>query len=124
MKKILHLTHTDINTDSRILKEIATLSNAGHSINGFGVILEEGAASSEIECNAAIYSIILRSRQFKFLPKILRHLMTLVELLFKMIPPALRLKPDVVHCHDLDTLAAGILLKNKWCHPMKYQMQY
>lgn len=111
MKKILHLTHTDINTDSRILKEIATLSNAGHSINGFGVILEEGAASSDIKCNADIYSIILRSRRLKFLPKTLRHLMSLVELLFKMIPPALRLKPDVVHCHDTLVLPIGVIVK-------------
>ena len=44
---VLHLTHTDINSDSRILKEMLAIakSSANYKVNGIGVNLDEEAAN-------------------------------------------------------------------------------
>ena len=111
MNKSLHLTHTDIESDSRILKEMGVLAEAGYGISGLGIKIEEGAARSAIPFSANIDTIRLRSRQFTFLPRTLRHVFSLCELVIKMLPRAVRLRPDVVHCHDTLVLPLGVIVK-------------
>lgn len=111
VKKILHLTHTDIKTDSRILKEMGALAKAGYEVKGLGIQLEEGAAETSIAFNAEIDTIKLSSRQFKSLPRTLRHALSLCELLVKMLPRVIRLRPDVIHCHDTLVLPLGAIAK-------------
>lgn len=107
----MHLTHTDIKTDSRILKEMEALVKDGHNLSGIGIELEEGAVKSLVAFNAEIVGIKLRSRQLKRIPRTLRHFLSLCELMAKMLPRALRLKPDVVHCHDTLVLPLGFVVK-------------
>ncbi len=111
MKKVLHLTHTDIETDARVLKEMGVLAEAGFEIYGMGIELEEGAAKSAIGFKANIDGIRLRARQLTFLPRTLRHVLSLCELVFKMLPRAIQVKPDVVHCHDTLVLPLGVIVK-------------
>lgn len=110
-KKILHLTHTDIATDARILKEMKVLSESGYEISGLGIDIEEGAAKSAINFNSCIDGIYLHSRQFRFLPKAIRHLLSLCEITYKMLPRAIRMRPNVVHCHDTLVLPLGVIIK-------------
>lgn len=110
---ILHLTHTDINSDSRILKEMHSIadSNDEYKVSGIGVTLNEGAnVSGNIE-GLSIYSLVLKSRRFTFLPARLRHIFSLVELAFKMIFKAIRLKPKLIHCNDVLVLPLGVIVK-------------
>jgi len=111
MKKNLHLTHTDIETDSRILKEMGGLASEGYSVGGIGVELEEGAKKTAVPFAADIKAIRLQARSLKFLPRTLRHALTLCELLFRMLPRAVSRKPDIVHCHDTLVLPLGFLVK-------------
>ncbi len=111
MNKVLHLTHTEIETDSRILKEMGSLVGAGYVVSGLGVAVEEGAQRSALNFAAETVSIILRSRKFTFLPRTLRHMASLIELIFKMLPRAFRQEPDVVHCHDTLVLPIGVFIK-------------
>ncbi len=111
MKKSLHLTHTDIESDSRILKEMGSLAAAGYVVSGLGATLEEGSKRSAIDFKADIGAIRLRSRQLTFLPRTLRHLLTLCELLARMLQRAIRQEPDVVHCHDTLALPLGVIVK-------------
>lgn len=111
MKKILHLTHTDIKSDSRILKEMGSLASFGCVIGGVGVILHEGAKRSDIGFDADIDAIQLLSRRLTFLPRTMRHMASLFELVVKMLPRAIRQKPDVVHCHDTLVLPLGVIVK-------------
>ena len=115
MHRILHLSHTDINSDSRILKEmisIARLKNLSDiRINGLGVVMDEGAVATEIKHNLIIDSITLKSRRFVFFPKFIRHICSLIELTTKMFFKAVRLKPIVVHCHDTTVLPVGGIIK-------------
>lgn len=47
MKKILHLSHTDIVHDSRILKEMKAAENSGYQVSGIGIKLKEGTRESK-----------------------------------------------------------------------------
>lgn len=111
MKKILHLTHTDIEFDSRILKEMGALAAAGYVVSGIGVVLDEGAQKSAVPFEASIDALTLRARKLIFLPRTLRHIVTLFELVVKMLPRAIRQRPDVVHCHDTLVLPLGVIVK-------------
>ena len=115
MSGILHLSHTDINSDSRILKEmtsIARLINLSDiRINGLGVASDEGAVATEIKHNLIIDSITLQSRRFVLFPEGIRHMCSLIELTTKMLFKAVRLKPKVVHCHDTSVLPVGSIIK-------------
>jgi len=111
---ILHLTHTDINSDSRILKEMNSIANSNPSfrVYGIGVTLDEGATkSAAIDKNLMIDSIVLFSRRLTFLPKVLRHIVTLIELSSKMFFKALKVKPKIIHCHDTLVLPLGVSIK-------------
>jgi len=111
---ILHLTHTDINSDSRILKEMNSIahSNDLFRVSGIGVTLDEGAShTGSANKRLHIYSIVLQSRKLTFLPKVIRHIFTLFELTFKMFFKAIKIKPKVIHCHDTLVLPLGVMVK-------------
>ncbi|MHB0993298.1 MAG: glycosyltransferase [Sulfurovum sp.] len=110
---VLYLTHTDINSDSRILKEMQCISNMGdkYKVSGIGVIQEEGASRADNLEGLDIHSIVLRTREWRFLPRVLRHTCSLVELTVKMFYKAVKLKPSVVHCNDTLVLPLGVMIK-------------
>lgn len=109
--KIMHVSHTDIEFDSRILKEMGALADAGYAVSGLGVRLDEGAKKTSSSFSADIKSLNLRSRKLVFLPRTLRHIITLLELIGKMLPRAIRERPNVVHCHDTLVLPLGCIVK-------------
>lgn len=99
---ILHLAHTDINSDSRILKEMNSIANAYNEIkvSGIGVRLDEESHKVQENEKLEIYSITLKSRNWRFLPTVVRHSCSLIELTSKMIFKALKLQPKIIHCND------------------------
>lgn len=109
--KTLHLTHTDIEFDSRILKEMGSLNAAGYSVNGIGVILNEGAQKTPTSSKGNITVLDLYSRRFTFLPRTLRHVITLFELIIKMLPRVILERPNIIHCHDTLVLPLGCIAK-------------
>lgn len=111
MLKCLHLTHTDIESDSRILKEMGALAAAGYEVSGIGVVLDEGSKKSAVPFKADISAIQLRSRKMTFLPRTLRHVASLFELAAKILPRAIRHRPDLIHCHDTLALPLGVIVK-------------
>lgn len=111
MKKNLHLTHTDIESDSRILKEMNALRDAGYFVQGIGIVLEEGSKKTESYLKEKIESIHLLSRKWMFPPRTLRHICSLLELIVKMLPRAIRTKANIIHCHDTLVLPLGVLVK-------------
>lgn len=111
MVKILHLTHTDIPSDSRILKEMEALHDAGYLVSGIGITLEEEKHKSSLGFQADVKSIALKSRKLVYLPRTIRHVFSLFELIAKMLPLAIKQKPHVIHCHDTLVLPLGVLVK-------------
>ena len=110
---ILHLTHTDINSDSRILKEMNSIANINSyiKVKGIGVSLDEETHKTKENDKLEIYSIKLKSRNWIFLPTVVRHSCSLIELTSKMIFKALKLKPQIIHCNDTLVLPLGVIIK-------------
>nr|QLL91154.1 glycosyltransferase [Plesiomonas shigelloides] len=109
-KKILHLTHTDIRSDSRILKEMAAASSNGFSVCGIGIKLNEGTKDIE-EPGFEVVTLKIFSKKMRFLPKPIRHAFTLIEFFIKSFFFAIKSKPDIVHCNDTLVLPVGLFVK-------------
>lgn len=111
-KVVLHISHTDIRTDSRILKELNSLDETGgYSMHAIGVSSTDEAPAAKYNDNVKVQTLNLFTSQKKWSPRILRHLLTLMELFWKMTLKGRRLSPDIVHCHDTLVLPIGFLLK-------------
>jgi glycosyltransferase involved in cell wall biosynthesis len=108
--KILHISQTDIITDSRILKEINSLTSYGFEVSGVGVKkIDESILQKNYKNN--IYAINLSAKKLKYIPKIFIHLFCCFEMIFKMLPFGLKIKPQIVHCHDTLAVPIGLILK-------------
>jgi glycosyltransferase involved in cell wall biosynthesis len=111
--RILHITHTDIRFDNRIIKEIAALSDISvNEVYGIGIVRDEGSALNKLnEINAEIISLKLFIDNFNFLPKSLKHVFKFFELFIRILILNTKIRPDVIHCHDTLVLPIGFFLK-------------
>ena len=113
-KNILHLSHTDIRYDARIIKEMYALSNefSDSKIQGIGIELDEKNKVSELASELDIVSLNLKSKRIKFIPRAVRHLLTMFEFFIKTITCKKRNKKiEVIHCHDTLALPIALFLK-------------
>ena len=113
--KVLHLTHTDINKDPRIIKSIKAIDKLS-STEVFGIGIQHSglyARRFETKDSADINSVSLKlfSKKLTFLPNIFRHLFTLLEFLIRSFFIINKFKPSVIHCHDTLALPIAILFK-------------
>jgi len=111
---ILHLSQTDIKYDSRILKEINTISQIRgiDNIYGIGVRLQENTTLTEnLKSNIHIESVTIGFKKLKYLPKIIIHIFVTLEIFFKMFYKSLKVKPKIIHCHDTPVLPLGVIVK-------------
>lgn len=110
-KKILYLTQTDILSDSRILKSMRSAYDSDYEPCGIGVALNEGSALDKNAKTLNINSIKLFSLKLNFLPKIIRHTLSLMEMIAKLTLKSIKYKPDLIHCNDTLVLPLGVLIK-------------
>lgn len=109
---VLHLTHTDINSDSRILKELESLSkNQKIRIIAIGVNMNEETKKYKKIENVNIHSINLNSRKLIFFAPFIMHSLSVIELTSKMIFSSVKSKPSIIHCHDTLVLPLGVIVK-------------
>ena len=59
--KIIHLTHTDILKDSRVLKEVAALTKAGYTLMGSGISMSDGLKNGTEYFGAGLLNIQLNA---------------------------------------------------------------
>lgn len=111
---ILHLTHTDVRTDSRILKELTCLVKLGYDVTGVGIEFDEGSIKSDSNEILNLITLMIHSnslRKNKYIPRPIVHLCIFVELFLKMFYQVRFYKPKIVHCHDTFVLPLGVLSK-------------
>ncbi len=113
MTTVLVLTHTDIRSDSRILKEMEALATAplGLRVVGYGVEVEDGAVRSAPPEGVELTNVPLWSAHLAGLPRPLRYALVMVELVIRLTLLGRRTGAAVVHCHDTMVLPAGLILK-------------
>lgn len=115
--RILHISHTDIRYDSRILKEASAIADInGCDVYAIGVDRREGSAMHTLDSRLKISSLSLYARNLKYLPRPLRLMIgswiwLALELFIKIIVYAFIVRPKIVHCHDVNVLPAAILIK-------------
>lgn len=117
MIQILHISNTDIAVDSRIRKELKTLSRLpGVQVSVLGV--PDTNEDGDVELDGAQYrKLHISSRAPKLIPRAVRYSFELTEFTLRTVAVGLRAKPDIVHCHDTFALPAGWLLKRQLgCH--------
>lgn len=110
-KEIIHISHTNINWDYRILKELEAISEIEKiNITAIGVEFTEGQV--EIDTNKENINIenihlFTKSLQKIKLPGFIRQPLVFLELALKMTFRVIRKKPSIVHCHDAIALPIG-----------------
>jgi len=108
----LHLSHTNIETDSRILKEMRALAHEGHILCGIGRNSRENRqVTTRYADQIVLHSILLPSNRWTFLPKSVKHAYSILKLYIKMFFLSMESKPDIIHCHDVFVLPLAVVLK-------------
>lgn len=110
--RALHISHTDIRSDSRILKEMTAISKLpGLQVVGIGVEDSGGAPYAAVASKYKVETLDPLTRRLKKLPRPVYLLIAFLELTTRLIGRGFRYRPHVVHCHDTLVLPAGIILK-------------
>ncbi|MFT7388548.1 MAG: glycosyltransferase involved in cell wall biosynthesis [Candidatus Endobugula sp.] len=110
--KILHLTNTDVITDSRILKEVSILSETGnYSVHGVGITENHGPSKILKKNNAELRVLNTVSHNFTLLPRSARYVLVLLELTVRFSLVGLFMRPKIIHCHDTMVILAGVIIK-------------
>lgn len=111
-KLILHITHSDIRVDSRILKELEAHRKLGdYKVRAIGIDRAGGNPTSRAHSDIDIEIIKLLSNKTKWKPRALRHFLILLEFSLRVVRKAIRYSPDVIHCHDTVALPIGYIVK-------------
>lgn len=109
---LLHLSHTDICGDGRILKELSAVSDIrGYEVHAIGVSDRDGDSGMQRLEGASVSSIRLFTAWSRKIPRPVLYAFNLLELTLRLWRRGLRLKPALVHCHDTLVLPAGVLIK-------------
>jgi glycosyltransferase involved in cell wall biosynthesis len=111
LARILHLSHIPIPSDSRVMKSIEAASEKGHCVYGIGV--EQGGEDDRNvpQSSRCISTIELRARRLKFIPLVLRRLLMYVEMAYKTLSSARKIKPSLIHCNDFIQLPIAVAIK-------------
>lgn len=113
MVKILHITNTDVFADSRIRKELISLSELT-DISIFSIGIPDDNKGGTMQLDGTQYlKLDIKSRVLRFLPRPICYLIELMEFTTKAVIKGRTINPDVVHCHDTFALPAGWVLKKK-----------
>ncbi len=109
--KILHLTHTDVRVDSRILKELGALEAAGlYELHAIGMAEHGSGGGVDFLHSARVLSMRSFFRSLRWLPSTLRHVLIYLEILFRVSAAGFFVRPQLVHCHDTPLLPVAVFL--------------
>lgn len=109
---ILHLSHTDISSDARILKEMISLTQIAPVKKVYGIGIKDiNSRTVSLHPSLDVRSILPFFKCLTY-PRLLRHLLIYSEVALKMLLGAIRLRPGVIHCHDVTMLPIAVLAKH------------
>lgn len=109
---ILHISHTDISSDSRILKELNALASVNkYEISAIGYKIDENSVQTEKEQPFKLKTLKLRTRSITFLPRGIRYALNMLEMTLQLSFLGIRARPKIIHSHDTMVLLAAVLIK-------------
>lgn len=108
--KILHISNTVIEFDSRILKELSSLSETNfYEIYVLGLMTYNKSSNLDFCKQLSVTSYT--TKFLKFTPRPFRYVFNLLEFNFKVLFKGFPVKPDVIHVHDTFGLLGAIIIK-------------
>ena len=111
LKRVLHISPTDIRYDGRILKEIKSLEQLKNSeLLAYGINDNEGH-QYETHPISYIRTFNFFSKKINLLPRSLRYILFLLEAIIRLAIPAIKYRPNIIHCHDTLFLPIALLIK-------------
>ncbi len=115
MVRIAMLLSNAFRPDPRVLKEARTLVGHGHQVLILCWVRENSFPSTEQPLPS------LQIRRIQTISSTygigIRQILPLLRFWFAALPPLTQFDPEVVHCHDFDTLPVGWLWA-KWHHKL------
>lgn len=113
--RVLHLSHTDVRVDGRVLKETSALSADGLGRQvAVGIDRPGGAVAGPPVSGVlllALPSLARRLKGFRPCPAWIRCVAGFIDISVRMAIIGLRCRPTVVHCHDVGFLHVGVFLR-------------
>ncbi len=109
-KKVLMIVRTSVIHDSRVLREAATLSGGGYSVTIIGM-KDSGDEPSNLDINGVAVHLVNLSLKNILPISMIGWVFKYFEFVVKVIIKGLGKKADIIHCHDLDGLLPGYLLR-------------
>ena len=103
--RFVTILHNDVCGDTRVLREAETLASVGHKVTILG-LQSEGMPPIEKREGLTIARVALASDASWRMPW--RKISQIQRRSRALVRAAIDLRPDVVHCHDTDTLPAGL----------------
>lgn len=110
--RVLHLSHTDVRCDGRIARQVCSLvaSEQRLKIVAMGPSSRDGSAPAGFPRGVEHRVLQLVARELRFVGRRFRHGVAAIEMTLRMIASGLRLRADLVHCHDVQVLPAGWMI--------------
>ena len=106
--KVLHISHTNILSDSRILKEMIALSNSSFDFKLYGIGIDNyeyiNNDNYNQHKNLNISNQKLIFKELKFIPLFFRRIFVLIEFYIKAYIHSKKISPNIIHCHDVTAL--------------------
>ena len=116
MSKILYITHTNPNNDSRVLKVLEAGIQSGNICLSLGI--QRGQKVPDSEYSHSVASVSKSFLNFYFKKKkrfvIINLFLNIIiwsEIFVKIMIRGWKFKPEIIHCHDWFMLPAATLLK-------------
>lgn len=111
LKKILQISPTDIRYDSRILKELKSLEQLKNTkLLAYGINDDEGHKYG-VKPISYVRIFNLWTKKLTLLPRPLLYALNLVEAILRLTIPAIKYRPDIIHCHDTLFLPIALVVK-------------
>ena len=117
---VFHLSHSDVAKDARILRMMEVLDDNGFTVQGLGIHDVHAGSETKSFPFAEPVSLRILSKKLWFLPRLLRAPLVLLEFYLKAFLGILKVRPDIVHCHDTLVLPLAVIGKWFFCYKLIY----
>lgn len=116
MSKILYITHTNPNNDSRVLKVLQSGLKGGNICLSLGIkrsqnILDSENSYSVTAVSKKFFNIYFKRRKKFFVFDLILNIIIWLEISAKTVIRGWRFRPEIIHCHDWFMLPVATLLK-------------
>ncbi len=109
--KIVHLLESDIVNDSRVIKELNSLSEFFSSYSFYLCSLCTNKEKYENILPKVKHLELTKNKSIFSNVRYIRFLMYFIDLTIQLFNKVKQINPDIIHCHDIKPLLASVLYK-------------